>query len=121
MEKETEEPPPTESPRARRRRHQATLEEPRPAHAYGLPRGLIIILGLAAGVVVAAGMRAIPDIIGPVFMALVLTITVNPIRGWMIRQRRAGRLASLAVFLGVSRSSSGCSWPRSSGSSNWSP
>ena len=45
---------------------------------YGLPRGLIIILGLAAGVVVAAGMRAIPGIIGPVFMALVLTITVEP-------------------------------------------
>ena len=68
---------------------------------YGLPRGLIITLGLAAGVVVAAGMRAIPGIIGPVFMALVLTITVNPIRGWMIRRGASRAVASLAVFLTV--------------------
>ena len=67
----------------------------------GLPRGLIITLGLAAGVVVAAGMRAIPGIIGPVFMALVLTITVNPIRGWMIRRGASRAVASLAVFLTV--------------------
>ena len=68
---------------------------------YGLPRGLIITLGLAAGVVVAAGLRAIPGIIGPVFMALVLTITVNPIRGWMIRRGASRAVASLAVFLTV--------------------
>ena len=69
--------------------------------AYGLPRGLIITLGLAAGVVVAAGLRAIPGIIGPVFMALVLTITVNPIRGWLIRRGASRAVASLAVFLTV--------------------
>jgi len=71
-----------------------------PVH-YGLPRGLIITVGVAAGVVVAAGMRAIPGIIGPVFMALVLTITVNPIRGWMIRHGASRAVASLAVFLTV--------------------
>ena len=85
---------------------------PRPASAsassrsrgpatYGLPRGRIITLGLAAGVVVAAGLRAIPGIIGPVFMALVLTITVNPIRGWLIRRGASRAVASLAVFLTV--------------------
>ena len=67
----------------------------------GLPRALIIILGLAAGVVVAAGMRAIPGIIGPVFLALVLTITVDPIRGWLIRRGASRAVASLAVFLTV--------------------
>jgi predicted PurR-regulated permease PerM len=69
--------------------------------ASGLPRALIIILGLAAGVVVAAGMRAIPGIIGPVFLALVLTITVDPIRGWLIRRGASRAVASLAVFLTV--------------------
>jgi predicted PurR-regulated permease PerM len=68
---------------------------------YGMPRGLIVILGLAAVVVCAAGMRAIPDIIGPVFMALVLTITVNPIRGWMIRHGASRGVASFTVFLAV--------------------
>ena len=68
---------------------------------YGLPRALIIILGLAGGVVLAQGMRAIPGIIGPVFMALVLTITVNPIRGWLLRRGANRAVASLAVFLTV--------------------
>jgi predicted PurR-regulated permease PerM len=62
---------------------------------------LTIVLGLAGGVVMVAGMRAIPDIIGPIFMALVLTITVNPIRYWLIRHGASRGLASLAVFLTV--------------------
>ena len=68
---------------------------------YGLPRGLIIALGIASAVVAAAGMRAIPGIIGPVFMALVLTITVNPVRGWMLRHGASRAMASLAVFVTV--------------------
>ncbi len=72
-----------------------------PTSRYGLPRGLIIVLGLAGGVVVAQGMRAIPGIIGPVFMALVLTITVNPIRGWLLRRGANRAVASLGVFLTV--------------------
>jgi AI-2 transport protein TqsA len=68
---------------------------------YGLPRVLIILLGLAAAVVVVGGLRAIPSIIGPVFMALVLTITVNPVRGALIRRGASRAVASLAVFLTV--------------------
>jgi AI-2 transport protein TqsA len=67
----------------------------------GPPRGLIITLGLASAVVVVMGMRAIPSIIGPVFTALVLTITVNPIRGWLLRRGASRAVASLAVFLTV--------------------
>jgi AI-2 transport protein TqsA len=74
---------------------------PHPASGYGLPRGLIIVLGLAAGVVVAAGIHAVPDIIGPIFLALVLVITVDPIRGWMIRKGAPRWAATLAVVLGV--------------------
>src|SRR6478752_10148235 len=74
---------------------------PHPRDGYGLPRGLIIILGLAAGVVVAAGIHSIPNILGPVFMAVVLVVTLDPIRGWLIRKGAPRWLASLAVILGI--------------------
>ena len=85
------------SPDGQLSRRPGPIDRPR----SGLPRALIIVLGLAAGVVVVAGMRAIPDIIGPMFMALVLTITVNPIRYWLIRRGASRGVASLAVFLTV--------------------
>jgi len=74
---------------------------PHPRDGYGLPRGLIIILGLAAGVVVAAGIHAIPNILGPVFMAVVLVVTVDPIRSGLIRKGAPKWLATLAVVLGI--------------------
>jgi AI-2 transport protein TqsA len=45
-----------------------------------LPRGLIILLGVAAALVVALGMRQFSNILGPVFLALVLSIAVHPVR-----------------------------------------
>jgi len=83
--------------------HTGDVEPPYPdrGHAYGLPRGLIIMLGLAAGVVVAGGIHAVPDLIGPIFLALVLTITVDPLRGMMIRRGAPRWLATLVVILGV--------------------
>ncbi len=71
---------------------------PNPAR-WPLPRGLIIVLGVAAVVVAVAGMRSIPGILGPVFLALVLTILVDPIRAALIRRRAPRWLASLAAFL----------------------
>src|SRR5450755_2796606 len=68
---------------------------------YGLPRGLIIILGLAAAVIVAAGIHQVPAILGPVFLALVLTVTVDPIRGLMIRHGAPRWLASLTLVVCV--------------------
>ena len=64
-----------------------------------LPRGLIIILGLAATVVVAAGIHQVPGIVAPISLAVVLTVTVYPIRGWMIRKGAARWLAGLTVVL----------------------
>ena len=66
-----------------------------------MPRGLIILVGVAAAVVVVAGMRAIPDIIGPVFLALVLTIIVDPLRGWIIRRGAPRWVATLVALIGV--------------------
>ena len=58
------------------------------------PRGLIILLGIAAALVVALGMRQFANILGPVFLALVLSIAVHPIH------RLAARL-HLPAWLGM--------------------
>jgi AI-2 transport protein TqsA len=50
------------------------------ASQWALPRGLIILLGLAAALVAALGMREFANILGPVFLALVLSIAVHPVR-----------------------------------------
>src|SRR6476659_3018243 len=75
---------------------------PRPPAASwsgALPRGLMIVLGVAGIVVVAGGMRAIPGILGPVFLALVLTILVDPLRAGLVRRRAPRWLASMAAVL----------------------
>jgi predicted PurR-regulated permease PerM len=72
-----------------------------PRAGYSLPRGLIIVLGLAAAVVVAAGIHAIPNILGPIFMAVVLVVTVDPLRSGLIRRGAPKWLATLAVILGI--------------------
>jgi AI-2 transport protein TqsA len=50
------------------------------ANRWSLPRGLIILLGVAAALAVALGLREFSKILGPVFLALVLSITVHPVR-----------------------------------------
>ena len=66
---------------------------------YQLPRALIIMLGLATAVVVAAGIYQVPGILGPIFLAIVLTVTVDPIRGWMLRKGAPRWLASLTLVI----------------------
>ncbi|WP_246106206.1 AI-2E family transporter [Pseudonocardia kunmingensis] len=61
---------------------------------WPLPRGLIVLLALAAMVVVIGGLRAFAEILGPVFLALMLTVAVHPL---MARLRRAGAPTWLAV------------------------
>ncbi|MGO4257234.1 AI-2E family transporter [Marmoricola sp. RAF53] len=66
-----------------------------------LPRGLLIVLGFAASVITVAGMKAVAGIISPVFLAVVLMITVFPIRGWLVRHRVPNVLATVATILAV--------------------
>jgi len=68
---------------------------------YPLPRGLLILLGIGAAVLAVAGMKAAAGIIAPVFLALVLMITVFPIRGMMIRKRFPAWLATVLTILSV--------------------
>ena len=73
----------------------------RPFTVFPLPRGVVILLGVAAGVVVLGGMRAIAGIIAPIFFALCMTVTVYPVRTWLRRKGTPGWLATLVVVLGV--------------------
>ncbi len=66
-----------------------------------LPRTVVVLLGGAAAVIVVAGMRGMADLVGPAFLALVLTICAHPLRGWLAKHRWPGWLATTAVILAV--------------------
>jgi AI-2 transport protein TqsA len=51
----------------------------------GLPRGLIIAVGIAAVLVAALGLRAFAEVVAPVFLGLVLSIVVQPLRRFPVR------------------------------------
>lgn len=44
------------------------------------PRGLLIVVGVAAVLVTALGLRAFASVVAPVFLAVVLAVTVQPLR-----------------------------------------
>jgi AI-2 transport protein TqsA len=46
---------------------------------------VVILLGTAGAVVTIAGLVAFADVIGPVFLGLVLTVAVHPLLGWLQR------------------------------------
>lgn len=64
----------------------------------GLPRGLLILLGTAAAFLTIVGMRAMADILGPILLALMLTIAVHPLRTWV---RHRGFPAWMGTALGM--------------------
>jgi predicted PurR-regulated permease PerM len=66
-----------------------------------IPRGLLILLGLAAATIATLGLKSIADIIAPSFLALVLVICVQPLRGWLIRKGAPAWLAAIATILSV--------------------
>ncbi|MGW3967088.1 AI-2E family transporter [Amycolatopsis sp. NPDC005003] len=51
-----------------------------------LPRAVVVLLGAAAAVVVLAGVQAVAWFAGPVFLALVVVITLDPVRTWLRRK-----------------------------------
>lgn len=70
-----------------------------------LPRGVVILIGLAAAVVTVAGLKAVSGIVGPAFLALMLAIAADPLRTWITRRglpRWLGTiLALLVVYVGL--------------------
>jgi AI-2 transport protein TqsA len=76
------------------------MTEP-PQAASVLPRGLLILLGFAAAVITVAGLKSISGLVAPAFLALVLTIGVHPLRGWLMRHGLPGRAATVVMILAV--------------------
>ncbi len=68
---------------------------------YSLPRGLIILLGMAAALVAALGLRQFSNILGPVFLALVLSIAVHPVRRFADRHRWPAWIGVILSLLAV--------------------
>ncbi|MFC6014538.1 AI-2E family transporter [Nocardia lasii] len=86
----------------------SSATEVRVAEDWSIPRGLIVLLSVAAAVVAIAGMKAFSGVIGPVFLALMLTVAVQPIQEWA--QRRGwpawtgmvgALLAVIAILVGI--------------------
>lgn len=72
-----------------------------PRSIAGIPRGLVILLGLAAAVIAGAGIQQLAWLIGPIFLALVLVICVSPVRGWLMRHGSPSWLATVVLVVGT--------------------
>ena len=66
-----------------------------------LPRPVVLLLGTAAATVTIAGMHGIAGLVGPAFLALVLTIAAHPLRGWLVRMHLPGWAATLIMTVSV--------------------
>ncbi|MFI6428832.1 AI-2E family transporter [Rhodococcus oryzae] len=66
-----------------------------------LPRGLIVLLGLAGAVVAIAGTKAFAGIIGPVFLALMLVVGVQPLGDWLQRKGAPKWVAVISTLTAV--------------------
>ena len=64
-----------------------------------LPRALVILIGVAATVVVVAGIQATAWLIGPAFLALIVVIAVAPVHGWLRRHGWPGWATTLVLIL----------------------
>jgi AI-2 transport protein TqsA len=71
------------------------------SNRWTLPRGLIILLGVAAALVAALGIREFNQILGPVFLALVLSIAVHPVRRIADRYRLPAWLGIILSLIAV--------------------
>jgi AI-2 transport protein TqsA len=60
---------------------------------------LLLLVGLAAAVVVVAGLKAFSGTLGPTFFALVLVITVHPVQTWLQRHGVPRVLSVVALLL----------------------
>lgn len=65
------------------------------------PRWLLVLMGTAAATITIAGMRGVAELLGPVFLALVLVVAVHPLRGWLERHKVPGWCATLLITVTV--------------------
>lgn len=67
----------------------------------GQHRGLMVLVGLSAVTITVAGLKASSGILAPLLLALMLVITVYPVRHWLDRKGLPAWLGSLTVVAGV--------------------
>lgn len=67
----------------------------------GMSRGMAIVVAVAATAIAIWGLKAVAGIAGPAILAVVLLITVYPIRSWLERLHCPSWLASIATVLAV--------------------
>ncbi|MFC4602542.1 AI-2E family transporter [Rhodococcus kronopolitis] len=72
-----------------------------PAPPAVLPRGVVVLLGMAGAVVAIAGVRAFAGIVGPVFLALMLVVAVQPLGNWLQRKGAPKWVAVIATLTTV--------------------
>jgi AI-2 transport protein TqsA len=60
---------------------------------------VVLLVGLAAAVIVAAGVRSTAWLIAPVMLALVVVITVRPVHGWLHRRGLPRWAAGIVLVL----------------------
>ena len=72
-----------------------------PDTRWSMPRGLIVILGLAALVITVAGIQVAAPILAPIFLALMLTVAVHPLPVWLHRKGVPAWLATIAAIVVV--------------------
>lgn len=66
-----------------------------------VPRAVILLVGLAAGFLVVAGLRNLSDLVGPIFLAFVLVIATQPMRDAAERHGLPGWLGSSAAIITI--------------------
>jgi AI-2 transport protein TqsA len=66
-----------------------------------LPRIVVVLLVTASLVITLAGLQATASIIGPAFLAVVLTITVHPLRRRMVQRGMPEWLVSVIAVISV--------------------
>ena len=72
---------------------------PAPPTSGGPARGFMVLVGAAAAVVTLAGLHAVANIVGPVFLALTLAIAVSPVRAWLARRHAPAVVCVLVPVL----------------------
>lgn len=72
--------------------------------SWRLPRAAVVLIGLAAAVIAVAGIKAFSSVIGPAFLALMLTVAIHPLHEWLHREGVPAWLcvaATLSVVFGI--------------------
>jgi AI-2 transport protein TqsA len=64
-------------------------------------RPVVVLIGIAAAVVVVLGIRSMADLLGPAFLALVMTVAAHPLRGWFERRGLPGWAGTAIALVAV--------------------